>query len=276
MMTTTTMSRPSGALAMLARNRSLIIVLAMRELRDRYAGSMLGALWAILQPLMLLAVFAAVFGFVFRARSGMASTFDLPTDYTSYMISGFVPWYALSAALQASASSLRSNAGLVKQIDFPVGVLPVKTVLTFSPIIVVGSVGLVLYQAIQFGYVPATLLLLPVAICLLFMLATGLGWILAAFGTYFRDLDPILANLFLVAFYLLPIFFVPGVTPEILEPLIAWNPFTPAIMVFQDVFVYATVRSPGAWLFFCAFAVVAFFGGYRVFDRLRPGFGAVL
>lgn len=254
----------------------LIRILSQRELRDRYAGTVLGGSWAVLQPLLLLSVLAIIFSYLFQIKRGTPGVMDLPTDYASYVIAGFVPWYALTTALQASTGVIRANAGLVKQIDFPVGILPVKAVITQIPLLVVGVAGLVIYQALRFQHIPATLWLLPLAILLLFFLAAGLAWLLAAIGAYFRDVEPIIANVFMIAFYLLPIFFMPGFIPEILEPFVNWNPFTPLVTSFQDALVFGVVRSPPAWLFFAVFSLAAFVGGHMLFDRARPGFSSVI
>lgn len=268
--------RVSRPFAVVLSNWPLIRILSERELRDRYAGTVLGGFWAVLQPVLLLSVLAVIFSYLFQIKRGTPGVMDLPTDYASYVIAGFVPWYALTAALQASTAAIRANAGLVKQIDFPVGILPIKAVVTQVPLLVVGIAGLILYQALRFQHVPATLLLLPLAIVLLFLLTTGLSWFLAAIGAYFRDVEPIIANIFMIAFYLLPIFFMPGFIPEILAPFVAWNPFTPMVTSFQDALVFGIVRSPSAWLFFAAFSLAAFVGGHMLFERARPGFSSVI
>lgn len=267
-------SAAAAPFRLLLRHAALIRLLAARELRDRYAGSALGIGWALVQPLLLFVVYLSVFGFLVRFAAG--GTAALPTDYGHYLLAGFTPWYALIASLQAAVAVVRLNAGLVKQIEFPVAVLPVKTVLAQAPLLLLG-LGIALgYQAIRFGHLPPTLLLLPVLLLLYAMLVLGLAWLLAAIGTYVSDLDPIVASLSMVALYVLPMFFLPGATPEALQPFITLNPFSPVVLAFQDVLVFGELRQPGAWIFLAGFAGVSFFGGYAVFAWLRPAFGDVL
>ena len=262
-------------LQLLVRHAGLIGLLALREVRDRHAGSMLGLGWAVIQPILIFGIYLAVFGHMARLVQPAGAP-SLPTDFGHYLLAGFAPWYALVTTLHSAASVVRLNAGLVKQIEFPVAVLPAKTALAQLPLLVLG-LGLALgYQLLAYGHAPASLALLPPLLVLYAMLALGLAWLVAATGTFLRDLDPVIGSLSVVALYLLPLFFLPGTAPEALQPLIAWNPFSPMVAAFQDAMVFGEMRSAGSWLFLAGFAGVAFFGGFAAFAWLRPSFGDVL
>src|SRR5262249_2203043 len=105
------------------RHRTLIGVLTARELKARYRGSVLGFVWSLLNPLLMLAVYTVVFQVIFPSRN------DATRPYTLFLFSGLLPWNWLSASLTDAASSLLANGSLLKKILFPAEVLPVVSVL---------------------------------------------------------------------------------------------------------------------------------------------------
>src|SRR3990170_5802234 len=99
----------------LIKNYSLILRMAQKEISDRYAGSALGVLWTIFQPLFLITVYVLIFTFVFNVR---LSPNDPPLKYAIYALTGLIPWISLSEGLTKSISSVSSKAALVKQTIF--------------------------------------------------------------------------------------------------------------------------------------------------------------
>jgi lipopolysaccharide transport system permease protein len=260
-----------AACELLIERGPLIKLLALREIRDRYVGSMLGTAWSVLQPLLLMLVLITIFGHAFGVRrvGAVADGFD----FVAYMIAGYVPWLMTGAALQSAAGVIRANSGLVKQISFPVAVLPAKTVFAQAPMLLVGLGVFLLYAAILGTGISPLVVFLPGLVVIHAVLLLGLAWAVAALGAYFRDLDPILSNLLMLNVFLVPIFMPPGAAPAILAPLISYNPFTPLIAAYQDVLVFGVVRSPISMLLLAGFALAAFTGGYAFFRRVQTGFG---
>jgi lipopolysaccharide transport system permease protein len=263
--------RLAQAVRVLVRHRQLIWLMALREMRDRYAGSAFGIGWAVVQPLLLMIVLIIVLGFAFGPRA--AAQGGSTIDYASYVVAGYLPWLITAASLQGSASIIVANPGLVKQIDFPLEVLPVKTVITHFVPQLVGIIGLVAYNAAAHLKISGLLLLVPLLIAIQLVFTSGLCWLIAAVGAYFRDADQILQSLLLVNIYLLPIFFLPEMTPSVLVPVVACNPFSPVVWVFQDALYYGEFRHWAAWGAFLVLSLVSFAGGLAVFRRAKPGFG---
>jgi lipopolysaccharide transport system permease protein len=260
-----------AACELLIERGPLISLLALREIRDRYVGSMLGTAWSVLQPLLLMLVLITIFGHVFGVRRPGVTAEDF--DFIAYMIAGYVPWLMTGAALQSSAGVIRANAGLVKQISFPVAVLPAKTVFAQAPMLLVGLAVFLLYAAIAGTGISPLVLFLPGLVVIHAVLLLGLAWMIAALGAYFRDLDPILSNLLMLNVFLLPIFIPPAAAPAILAPVILYNPFTPLITAYQDVLVFGTIRNLTSILLLAGLAIAAFTGGYAFFRRVQTGFG---
>jgi lipopolysaccharide transport system permease protein len=263
----------SGA-AVLVRHRQLIWAMAKREIFERYAGQLLGAAWAFAHPLILMGVYLFIFGYVFRVRLG--GTPDMPLDYPAYLLAGIVPWLALAEGLNKAPTAVTNNASLVKQVVFPLEVLPTKTVLASMLAQTTGLTVLIVYVLATYGSLPTTYLLLPLVMLMQFVLTVGLAFLLAAVGVFVRDLKDVVQVLTLIGVYLLPVLYLPAMVPELFRPLLYLNPFTYLIWCYHDICYYGRIEHPVAWIVMVPLSVITFVVGWRVFHRLRPLFGNAL
>jgi lipopolysaccharide transport system permease protein len=144
---------------LLTKHRQLTWEMARREISDRYQGQFFGLFWAIGHPLILIAVYVFVFSFVFNIKIG--GTRELPRDYITYLLSGMIPWIAFQESMNKAGTVIINNANLVKQVVFPVEILPVKGVLStlFTQVILTGL--LVVYTLLKHDSLPITYLLWP-------------------------------------------------------------------------------------------------------------------
>lgn len=253
--------------------RSLILNLTRRELTDRYAGQALGASWAVVHPLFLVLVYIFIFGVVFRARIDIPG---VPQNYTVYIVSGLLPWLGLVDALGRSSLAISSNAALVKQIVFPTEVLVVRSVLAALFTQVIASILLVIYVFFALGYLPWTITLLPLLLVVQLVMATGLCFMVAAVGAYFRDIKDVVQVFAIVGMYLMPVVYLPNWLPRAGEYLISANPFSHMIWVYQDAVFYGRFEHPISWAIFAGLSLAALCVGYRLFQRLKPYFANVL
>ena len=114
-------------ISLLTRHRDLTLEMAKRELSDRYAGQVFGMVWAIGHPVFMVCLYVFIFAFVFKQKVG--GTVEMPLDYTAYLLSGLVAWMSFQESLIKSCTAITGNAALVKQVVFPLEILPVKVVL---------------------------------------------------------------------------------------------------------------------------------------------------
>jgi homopolymeric O-antigen transport system permease protein len=263
----------SEAIQLIWQYRQLTWELAKREIKEIYIGSLLGAWWAMLHPLALMGLYVLVFTFVFKVRiAGSAS----PVDYVIYLMSGYLPWMACMTTLVKSAMSITSNAGLVKQVVFPIEILPVKAVIAA---LIPQMIGIGVLAVITLGFthsLPVTYSLLPLLFIVEAFLLVGLSWPLAAVGAYFRDLKDIaqVATLFLM--YMLPIFYQPAAVPSIMRPIILLNPFSHFLYMFQDALFFGRIAHPWSWALSIILAGGSFCTGYWTFQKLKIYFGNVI
>jgi ABC-type polysaccharide/polyol phosphate export permease len=253
----------------LLRFRGLVATLTARELKARYRGSVLGFLWSLANPLLLLAVYSFVFGFVFRRPVGSAGE-----PYALFLIAGLFPWIWASASLLEGAMSLTANAGLLRKAVFPAEVLPAVAVAAnlahFAlalPILGAALVAGRLYGHPVGGW---SALLLPAVVLLQLPMLTGLALGLAALNVHFKDVRDILGHLLTLLFFLTPVLYpLAAVALRPLRLLVRANPFTPFTLAYQELLFHGSLPEATLWLQMAAVSLVGWVVGSWLFDRLR-------
>jgi homopolymeric O-antigen transport system permease protein len=251
----------------------LVISLTKRELAARYKGSALGLAWAILTPLVMIAIFTIIFAGIFRAKF---SGTDSQWDYALYLFCGLLPWNAFQESLTLSATAIVSRANLVKRVVFPLETLPVAQTLSAIVNQLFGTVALLLGIVLLRHELHATILYLPLLLILQFVATLGAAWLLASLGVFIRDIVQGI-SLFLMAWmYLTPIIYPETIVPEVYRPLINLNPFTPLVRSYRRILLDG--RMPDWWglAYFSGFALLMFLFGYWWFARTRKNFADVV
>jgi ABC-type polysaccharide/polyol phosphate export permease len=255
-------------LATLIRYRSLIQSLVARELKARYRGSVLGFLWSLINPLLLLLIYSFVFTTVMPNRVAGVQ------PYALFMFCGILPWNWFVSALTEASGSLISGGNLIKKVLFPAEVLPIVSVLANMvhfffglPILIV---FLVVYQRPPHG---EDLVWFPIAVAVQLVFTAALALFVSALAVHFRDIRDILSNLLLFWFFATPIiypWFQPGL--ERFRLFFNLNPFTHLAVSYQEILFFHTI---GHWRWLLALglgSLVLFLASYWVFDRLRDSF----
>jgi len=261
-------------ISLLTRHRQLTWEMTKREVTERYAGQVLGVFWTIGHPLILMGIFVFLFAIVFKVKIG--GTRELPLDYTTYLLSGLVPWLAFQESMNKSVVVIVGNANLVKQVVFPIEILPVKGVIASLLTQTVSTAVLVIYVLLRHNGLPWTYALLPFLFFLQALAMIGISYILSSIGAYFRDLKDFTIVFCIVCMYITPIFFLPNMVPSMFRPILYFNPFSYMIWCFQDVCYFGRIEHPWAWIVFIFLSLTVFYGGYRIFRKLKPMFGNVL
>jgi ABC-type polysaccharide/polyol phosphate export permease len=253
-------------------HRRTLWLLAVRNVRDRYAGTLGGILWAILNPLLLLLVFWVVFGVGLRMQTEVGQPFVL------VLFCGLIPWMTFSETLNSAASSITGRAYLVKKIAFPLEILPlthlVSALFTHGVLLLILAVMLAWYRIL-----PGTgLLMLPYYLFAMCALAAGLSFLLAAVAVFYRDVLQGLGVALNIWFWLTPIVWPPKMVSAGLQPLLDLNPLNYVIFGYRESLLTAHPVLPGVLptLYFWGVVVVLWFAGSGAFRRLKPSFADVL
>lgn len=256
----------------LFQHRRIVWLLAKRNVQDRFTGTIGGAVWAIVNPLLQLLVFWFVFGVGLRMQGEVGQPFVL------FLFCGLIPWMTFSEILSSGAGCITSRAYLVKKIAFPMEILPythlIAALFTHAFMLVVLAVMLMVY-----GVIPgAGLLLLPYYILCLCALASGLAMLLAAVCVFFRDMVQALGILLNIWFWITPLVWPPTMASPALKPMLDYNPLYYVILGFRDSLLGNELVLPDPVMTIYFWAVVVFLGiaGIVVFRRLKPSFADVL
>lgn len=259
---------------MVSTHYRLIWELARREWRDRSAGQLLGGLWIVGIPLIQIAIYLFLFQFVFNIRvTGMAHGGD---DYAVYLLAGLIPWLAIQETMNKACSLLPSNANLVKQVVFPIEVLPIKTVVVVLVPQLISFSLLVVYVLVTQAHVRSTYALLPGVIVVQAVGMVGIAYIVSAVGVFLCDLREMVPVACLVGLYMLPVFYQPEMVPTFFQPLLYLNPFSYLIWCYQDICFYGSFVHPWAWGVVLVGNLGLLLFGYLFFQRLKGYFGQCL
>jgi lipopolysaccharide transport system permease protein len=248
--------------------RDLLLLLAWRDLQLRYRQAMLGAAWAVLQPLTAMAIFSVVFGALARMPSD-----GLP--YPAFAYTGVVVWSYLAHATTQAAQSLVSNVNLVTRTYVPRVVVPLAAVLAGLPDLAI-AMGLLVPLLAWYGIVPGPgVLLVPVVLLLAVGIALGLGLWLSALNVQYRDVRYVVPFLLQVWLFATPVVYPMSLVPERWRMVAAMNPMAGVVEGFRS----ALLGSP--WprdlvLVSAAVAVLLVVSGALYFRRVEQRFADVI
>ena len=256
-----------------ALRASLLVQLVLRDFRQRYVGSLLGWLWGVVHPLVLLAVYTLLFRYAFNAR--------LPPDestgnYPLFLMAGLLPWLVFSETLTRSANTLAEHANLIKRSVFPSEALPMA-VLASNLAFHLVSVAVLLVVATVWGHPPGMpALLLPLQAGLLALFALGLSWVVAGLQAYLRDTAQVLAVALVAWFWATPVFLPEAYYRGRFDALLDWNPLRYAVAGYRTAIVGSSPPPLADALVLAGFAGASALIGWLFFRRVKRGLADVL
>lgn len=248
--------------------RDLLWFLTVRGIKAKYAQSVMGVSWAIIQPLFSTLVFTVVFGKLAKIESDNA-------PYFLFSFVALVPWTFFANTLTESANSLVANANMISKVYFPRLVLPLSSIfskgLDFLISLILLCVFLVIYQV-----VPAwEIIFLPWMLIVLLMTSLGIGMILSAMAVQYRDVKHAMTFGVQLLMYAAPVVYPTTNVPEKWQVLYALNPMVGVIESFRSVFL-GTLPFPYSWMMSGTIvSVVLFVFGLFYFKRMERTFADV-
>jgi lipopolysaccharide transport system permease protein len=251
----------------------LIHTLARRELLARYKGSVLGIIWALLTPAVMIAIFTFIFAGIFGARFGNNISH---WDYALYLFCGLLPWTMFQETVQQSATTILAHANLVKRVVFPLETLPIAQALSALGHQFFGTVVLLIAILVIRHELHATLLWLPVLVIPQLLLTLGAAWLIASLGVFMRDIAQGISLLLTAWMFLTPIIYPESMVPPRYRAFIEINPFTPLVRSYRRVLIEGAPPDWSGLAYFTAWALVSFFFGYWWFARTRKNFADVI
>jgi lipopolysaccharide transport system permease protein len=252
-----------------AQRRWLFSSFFRREFSSRYSGTIAGGLWALGQPVLMLAIYSFVFRLVLKV--GFPELGE--HSFTAFIACALWPWMAFQEALQRGTQAIVSNAGLIKKVVFPHEILVFASIASTFAIHFVGF-GVVWFVLVAFGepFHAGGLLVVALAWLALFLLASGLTLLTAALQVFLKDIDHLLGPILMVVFYGTPILYPMSQVPESLQGLFALNPLVYVLEPIRSALLQGTYAGLTGIAILLAGAIGIFWAARAVFVRLSSSF----
>lgn len=243
--------------------RYLLFNLVSRDIKTKYRRSVLGILWSVLNPLLMMLVLTAVFSNIFR--------FEIQ-DFPVYYLTGFVLFNFVSEATSMSMTSVINSSGLIKKVYIPKIIFPLEKCL-FALVNLLFSLIAAVIVFFIVGVTPSpTMLLFFVPILYLFVFAFGFSLILATLNTFFRDVGYLYSVLLTVWMYLTPIIYPMSILPGWMQSIVRINPLYHYVEYFRAVTIYGTLPSLSANLICIAYSLIFLLIGLVIFQKKQNKF----
>jgi teichoic acid transport system permease protein len=258
----------------LYQSRHLIWKLAKNDFKKRYAGSYLGAVWAMIQPVVTVAMYYVVFGLIMPdSRSGG----DVP--FVLFLTAGLVPWFYFSEALNSGTNALLEYNYLVKKVVFKISILPIIKIIAATFIHVFFACVLLVIAA-AYGYYPSiyTIQLVYYSFCL-FVFVLGICYTTCAVVVFFKDLSQIINIALQIGMWATPILWnIDSIKSQKIVKLLKLNPLVYVVngyrsAIYEKEWFFEDFFST---MYFWIVTVILFGLGALVFKRLKVHFADVL
>jgi lipopolysaccharide transport system permease protein len=254
-------------------HRGTIEAFVRRDIQSRYVTSVMGASWALIQPLALLVLYTFVFSYVLRLRLGGSGTTG---GFALYLFCGMLPWLAFADGVTRSASVILDQAHLIRKVVFPSEILPAYVVVSALVTELVGLAVLLAAVAVFAGGFGWSLAALPVVIVLQFLFTMGVAWLLASLNVFLRDIGQGLGLAMTLWMFLTPIFYPAEMVPAPFRWVLGLNPLHHVVQAYRDVVLEQRLPAPAHLGALALMALASYVLGYWVFRRSKHAFVDVL
>ena len=248
--------------------RELLRFLVVRDIKVRYKQTVLGGLWAVLQPFMSMVIFTIFFGHLAKVPSD-----GLP--YPIFVYTALLPWQFFSGGISSSGNSLVANSHLISKVYFPRMIIPAASLGAGFLDFLIAFV-LLLVMMVYYGVFPgAALLLFPFLMILVALAALGVGMILAALNVSYRDFRYVIP--FLVQFWLFatPVIYPASMVPEQWRWLINLNPMAGLITGIRSALLNLPVSWTDIWIS-GTISLLLFVTGIFFFKKMERRFADII
>lgn len=246
--------------------RELIKNLVVSDLKTKYANSVLGFAWSMINPLAMFVVFFLVFSNIFKNEE----------NFVGYLLVGMVTWRFFQNGVSYTMGSIVGKPSLVTKIFLPREILTLSLALSnmISSLIEFGVLLLLLLVLGNKLYI--TFILFPVLHLLYFLIIYGFGLLLSSLYVYYRDMGQIWEVAVQAGFFLSPIVYPLSIIPEQYQSIYLLNPMTVLIGMYRDIFIYGTIPGVSDFALVIIFGVAMIAIGSYTFSRLSRRFAEVV
>lgn len=249
-------------------HRDLIQAILRREVSERFKGSVAGWVWAVVAPLLGIAVYT--FAFTTNLRLPMAdSAMGARTGYALFIFSGIVVFNFWSEMAFRAPMLLHEYVHFIKQTIFPSDMLAVISTLRATLYTVISIAVMLIFQLAMIGSLPWTVLLIPLILIPFMAFLIGMSWFLCALGAFTRDAGYLMINIVPLFMFATPVFYPHTSLPPPIDFWIYANALTGYVEVMRDIVLMGKLPNPYVYAWTLFTSLFTFYFGYWFFDRYR-------
>lgn len=252
----------------------LIMQLGRREIASRYRGSVMGILWSLLSPMIMLVVYTFVFSVVFKARWGIGG--DDKASFAMNVFAGIIVHGFFAECVSRAPGLMLQYVSYVKRVVFPLWILPPVVLVSALFHSAISIAVLLVAQLLIQGFVHWQVIALPLVMLPLVLVVLGVSWFLTALGVFLRDIGQIIPVFITVMMFMAPVFYPVSALPEAYQGWLYLNPLTPAIEMMRALVLAGHLPSVGDYLLYFGLGLACALLGGLFFRRTRRGFADVL
>ena len=250
------------------QHRDLIAAILRREVRERFKGSIAGWIWAIIAPLLMIAVYT--FAFTTTLSLPVADGTDgKQVSYSLFIFSGLIVFSFFSEMAFRAPMLLHEYTHFIKQTIFPSDMLPVISTLRATAYTLISGAVMLLFQLALTGSLPWTVLLVPLIFIPFMAFLIGMSWFLAALGAFTRDAGYLMITIVPLFMFATPIFYSHTGLPAPYNFWIYANALTGFVEVMRDGVLFGKLPNMIVYGWTLLVSVFSFYFGYWFFDRYR-------
>lgn len=254
--------------------RGLIRSFVVRDLKQRYIGSLMGFFWSVIHPIVLIVSYTFVFLLVFHIK-------PLPetgtTSFPLFLFCSILPWLFFQDTLQRSSTVLIDNANLVTKTIFPTEILPLSVMLAALVNHLIGFAILLAVILFSGGKISVFILMVPLYFLALMAFTLGLAWMVASLNVFMRDIAQVVNVVLTFWFWFTPIFYTPNpsLSPWIVS-LLKCNPLSYVVVAYRDCLLRMQMPNLGSLALLAALSLAVFAAGGLFFRHIKREFVDVL
>ncbi len=250
-------------------HQDLIQAILRREVAERFKGSVAGWVWAIVAPLLAIAVYTLAFSGKLELPARYIVTTDKNLSYALFILSGIVVFNFWSEMAFRAPMLLHEYVHFIKQTIFPSDMLAVISTLRATLYTVISIVVLLIFQVSVMGSLPWTALLLPFIFIPFIAFLVGMAWFLCALGAFTRDAGYLMINIVPLFMFATPVFYHQSIFAYPWDLVIYANALTGYVEVMRDIMLVGKLPNWYVYGWTLVTSVFSFYFGYWFFDRYR-------
>lgn len=243
--------------------RTLLWEFVKKDIKLKYRNSVLGIVWSMLNPLLVMAVLTFIFSNIFKNK--------IP-NFPVYCLSGKLLYDFFSLSTSQCLTSITGKSSLIKKIYVPKYLYPLSRVVSSFIISFISFIPLIIIMIIMQVPVNSMMLLIIYPLLSLFFIALGIGLFLSTVNVFFGDMEHLYSVVLLMIMYTSAIFYSPDIIYAKYAFVLKFNPIFPIISVFRDCLLYGKITGEGNWILCFIYPIISMIIGLIAFYKNQDKF----